>query len=373
VRKTPPVAAINDPTVIASIATSIMRRLPNMSASRETIGVATADISKVEVTSHDEVSGVTEKIPAKSCSSGTTKVCCSETTVPQSDRMPTMAQVGDRVAEPVGRRASAVVMTDETYSRRAPAILSKMASIRRLPAIRSLALAHLTDRLGVGRRLTALSAVVAVLTIALPASAASAHTSLKSSNPAAGSTVERAPGVIELVFAQEVSSPDPKITIMINGQQPVEVPATIDGATVRADLAGVDIPGEFTAAYPVSWKVGYRLVALDGDAFSGQITFTITTAPGPPAVTSTAEPTDGTVTSSAGIGTSGSGAVATTTTAPPTATAASAGPSTGVSLTGERTDSGGPTGWLITGIAVVLLVAAGVAVVLRQRALSGRG
>jgi methionine-rich copper-binding protein CopC len=127
-----------------------------------------------------------------------------------------------------------------------------MASIPRLPAIRPLTRARATDRLGVGRRLTALAAVVAVLTIALPASAASAlpasaasaHTSLKSSNPAAGSTVERPPGVVELVFAQEVSSPDPKITITIDGQQPVEIPATIEDATVRADLAGVGIPAK---------------------------------------------------------------------------------------------------------------------------------
>ena len=96
VRKTPPTAAMIEPAVIATMHRSIISRLPNMSASLDMIGVATAAVSRAAVTSQEASSGLTSRIPENSWSSGTTMVCCSATTVPDSVRTMMTAQVGDR-------------------------------------------------------------------------------------------------------------------------------------------------------------------------------------------------------------------------------------------------------------------------------------
>ena len=72
----------------------IISRLPNMSASLDMIGVATALVSSVAVTSQDASSGLTPRMAGNSGSSGTTIVCCSATTVPDRDRIAMTAQVG---------------------------------------------------------------------------------------------------------------------------------------------------------------------------------------------------------------------------------------------------------------------------------------
>src|SRR6478752_270850 len=86
-------AANTDPAVIATMHTTINNRLPNMSASRDMIGVATALDSSVAVTSQDASSAETPRIPGKSGNSGITIVCCRATTVPHNDRMAMTAQV----------------------------------------------------------------------------------------------------------------------------------------------------------------------------------------------------------------------------------------------------------------------------------------
>jgi hypothetical protein len=74
------------PTQISSI-----RRLPTMSASRPTIGTATAAVSRVAVTIH-AVSAAGAPSRRGNCgTSGTTSVCCSETV------MPTSASTGTKV------------------------------------------------------------------------------------------------------------------------------------------------------------------------------------------------------------------------------------------------------------------------------------
>ena len=97
VRYAPPTAATIDPTVIATMHKIIISRLPNMSASRDMIGVATALVSKVAVTSQEASSELTPRMPGKSGSNGTTRVCCNATTVPHNDNTPMTAQVGVRL------------------------------------------------------------------------------------------------------------------------------------------------------------------------------------------------------------------------------------------------------------------------------------
>ncbi len=111
VRKIPPTAAMIDPMVIATMHRIIINRLPNMSASLDMIGVATALVSRVAVTSQAESSGLTPRIPGKSGSSGMTIVCCRATTVPQSDRMPMIAQVGAFRRAGAGAGGASMIMT----------------------------------------------------------------------------------------------------------------------------------------------------------------------------------------------------------------------------------------------------------------------
>ena len=75
---------------------SIISRLPNMSAHRETIGVATALVSRVAVTSHEPFVSVVCNSLGTSGNSGTTSVCCSATSVPVIART--------AVTSPAGRR-----------------------------------------------------------------------------------------------------------------------------------------------------------------------------------------------------------------------------------------------------------------------------
>ncbi len=95
--KLPPIAATSDPTTIIVIEISIMRRFPNMSARRETIGVATALVRSVTVTSQEASSALTPRIFGKSGNNGMTIVCCSATTVPERQRIAVMSRLERRV------------------------------------------------------------------------------------------------------------------------------------------------------------------------------------------------------------------------------------------------------------------------------------
>lgn len=60
-RNEPPTAASTDPATMTAKQTTIILRLPYMSALREMMGVATALASKVAVTSQDASSAVTPR------------------------------------------------------------------------------------------------------------------------------------------------------------------------------------------------------------------------------------------------------------------------------------------------------------------------
>lgn len=192
-----------------------------------------------------------------------------------------------------------------------------------------------------GRRLGAVLAVAAAiaLTVAGPARPAAAHSSLVSSDPAADSILTAPPTRVVLVFAQPVSSPDPKIAITVSGHRPIEIPAVVDGSTVVADLAGVAVPGSDSTTSPVGWTLGYRLVATDGDPFSGLLTFTVTTG-------------------------SAGGDVASMDAPAPTSSV----PGVGLPPGGDR--SAAP-GWIIAGVTVAAAAAAATLMMVRRRRHAG--
>jgi hypothetical protein len=75
-------APSREPAVIAASVRSTMRFLPNMSASRETIGVATAPASRVAVSIHEPLAALVSRSRGRSGSRGRTRVWLSATTVP---------------------------------------------------------------------------------------------------------------------------------------------------------------------------------------------------------------------------------------------------------------------------------------------------
>ena len=94
VRKETSSAQITEPRIIAPSETSSIRRLPYMSAIRAMIGVPTAAVSRVAVTSQEESEAEMSSRSGNSGRSGITKVNCSAETMPHRDRTRMVAQAG---------------------------------------------------------------------------------------------------------------------------------------------------------------------------------------------------------------------------------------------------------------------------------------
>ena len=75
-------AQITEPTTIAPMENRITRRLPNMSASRPAIGIATAAVSRVDVMTQEALSGLVSRYPGSRPTIGTTRVCMNDASRP---------------------------------------------------------------------------------------------------------------------------------------------------------------------------------------------------------------------------------------------------------------------------------------------------
>lgn len=195
------------------------------------------------------------------------------------------------------------------------------------------------------RRVAALLAAVTALLLATALPAA-AHNELKSSNPAAGTTVDTPPDKIVLTFSED----------LVRGKTSVTVTGP-DGADLAADELRIDGP---TVTVPIkeahagAYTVAYKVVADDGDVTDSKLTFTValTGANPPTTAPTTAAPTTTTTT---------------TTTAPQTTSA----PASSAQNTAANSDDSGTTWWpWLVAILAVILVAV-VLLVLRRRRASG--
>ncbi len=178
------------------------------------------------------------------------------------------------------------------------------------------------------RRMTAalLLAFVALGPTTLPASA---HTELKSSNPAKGAALPAPPQQVELTFTEAVTVPADAITVTGPDSAKWTVgPATVAGAVVTAPVQATGPAGTYT----VTWKV----VSSDGDPVTGTIGFTLTN----PATT--------------------------TTTAPTTTTTTTAAPSGSAPTAQTPDNSGGLPGWVWILIGALVLIGIGVVAALRR-------
>lgn len=174
-----------------------------------------------------------------------------------------------------------------------------------------------------------LSMLLAVLSSLATALEASAHATLRSMAPAAGSTVTTAPTQVVLTFNEPISTSFATVTVTdAKGGSVTAGKAVVSGETVTQKLEPVG-SGRYTVAF--------RVVSEDGHPVSQKASFTVAL---PAAATSTPATTP-------------SGAASTAATTP--AAGASAAPSTASSSAGG--DEDGPSPVLVWGLVVVVLAA----------------
>ncbi|MQY05675.1 copper resistance CopC family protein [Actinomadura macrotermitis] len=170
------------------------------------------------------------------------------------------------------------------------------------------------------RRGLAALALAGTAALALPPAPAQAHTTLRSSDPAAGATVA-APSAITLTFADPVMVPQVVLTDGDGGRHEAGAARAVDAKVTQA------VNGTLPNG---TYRVGWRVVSVDGHPVSGTFRFTVKDS---------------------------------TTAAAAPAPAPSTGPA-------AKASSGGAARWLWVGLAAgaVALVAGGAALARRSRA-----
>lgn len=125
------------------------------------------------------------------------------------------------------------------------------------------------------------------------ATTASAHTELSTSDPSAGSTVDRVPAIVRLTFSEPVGQPLAVAVVAPDGSIVSTGAVETSGNVVSQRLARADAPGSYT--------ISYRVTSLDGHALEGSVTFTLagaaggaSAATGPAAGTRAPDPSRGT-------------------------------------------------------------------------------
>ncbi|HWM05888.1 MAG TPA: copper resistance CopC family protein [Actinophytocola sp.] len=133
------------------------------------------------------------------------------------------------------------------------------------------------------RRLAA-AVLLSGLTLTLTATPALAHAELIASTPAENATIAAAPRNVQLTFNEPVAL----------GANPIEIvgPGNVTWQVGKPALAGPVITAPVVATGPAGkYTLVYRVVSGDGDAVSGSVPFTMSTAVAPPTPTTSAAPT----------------------------------------------------------------------------------
>jgi len=182
---------------------------------------------------------------------------------------------------------------------------------------------HHTTRRGLRRpavRGTSLLAAV-LLALLVPIGAASAHDNLISTNPDAGSTVEKMPKDIAMTYDNIPIAMGSEIHVVdADGTNWATGEATVTNRVVKQAVQ----PGTPAGTYTVQWRV----VSSDGHPIQGEFSFTTRTGAKPGAATPPADP--------------------------------------GVSSAAEPAGQGIPP-WIIpSGVAVLILIGAGIAIFWRR-------
>lgn len=181
--------------------------------------------------------------------------------------------------------------------------------------------------------------VLALALAILPGSAASAHSALIGSTPAAGSTIESLPAEVTLTFNEDLSTISPALVLLRDGQPAATLTPRVEGANL--------IAASPTDLAPGAYQLAYRVVSADGHPVDGTIDFTLTGSAAAAPAPSTAPSAD----------------------ASPSPAAADADESAAAQSTSASSDSddGSAVPFVIGGIAVVALAAAAAVVIARRR------
>lgn len=119
------------------------------------------------------------------------------------------------------------------------------------------------------------AAIVVAAVVAGPASPASAHDALASSDPVADSVLDIAPTAITLTFTAEILADPGATAVIVNDASGAEVQAgapVVDGTVVKQPISKEATSGAFL----VTWRV----VSSDGHPISGEFSYTVD-APAP--------------------------------------------------------------------------------------------
>lgn len=180
--------------------------------------------------------------------------------------------------------------------------------------------------------------LLGVLSSIIMATAADAHTALKSSDPKDGATLTSPPARVVLTFSEPVSTSFATVTVTGPDGSVTEGKAGVEGDVVTQSLAG-GIPDG-------TYAVSFRVVSEDGHPVSDRLSFTVAT---------------GTSATSTGTATTSGGPVSSpaTTAVSPTGAAKSA--------SDQGADSGRTTRVGLAVAVAALAVAAGTAVIALTR------
>lgn len=127
------------------------------------------------------------------------------------------------------------------------------------------------------------AALVVLFTVLLGAPAALAHTSLRTSDPAAGASLATPPTSVSLTFGEAVRLPaDP---IRVTG------PAGVVWTVGKAAVTDATVTAPVTAAGPAgAYTLAWQVISDDGDTIRGTVNFTLTAPVAPAAPASAAAP-----------------------------------------------------------------------------------
>lgn len=111
----------------------------------------------------------------------------------------------------------------------------------------------------------AATAALLVLASLFLAGVASGHTRLAASEPADGAVLEQAPVVVALTFSEPVRPASLRLVDAADPREPAVLDARVDGMRVMAALPADLLPG--------AYALEFRVLAADGHAVRGTITF----------------------------------------------------------------------------------------------------
>lgn len=133
-----------------------------------------------------------------------------------------------------------------------------------------------------------LTAMATAAVLLAPATPASAHTELTSTDPAAGASLADPPNEVTLAFTDKMSADFSSLSLTVGDREAVTLAPDTDGNEVSAVIPAV-LPGTAASPTVVTWRIAYRVVSGDGHPVAGELSFEAP-APSPTEPSETTQP-----------------------------------------------------------------------------------